>query len=396
MQSLRALLDAPTAREWPASPVPISLVITDLDVGGAEKAMTALATRLDRSRWRPSVIALAGEGALADPLREAGIPVVCLGVDRRRPVRAVIRLARTLREQRPALVQSFLFHANFAARMAAPLAGRPPVVGGLRVAEREKRWHLALDRLTQSRSVGAVCVSEAVRQFSIREGKIAADRLVAIPNGIDPAPYDRAEPANLGFEDAARVLLFVGRITAQKGVGLLLDAFAKIVDNRPDWRLVIAGEGPDRPALQGRSESDPSLRDRVSWLGRRNDVPSLLKRAGVLVLPSLWEGMPNVVLEAMAAGRPVLASDVEGVRDLVIPDGPEATGWIVRPADGPAWEEALRNVTNQCDRFETMGASGRKQIETAHGMASVVASYERTWAAILGLERVVIGRDDSP
>src|SRR5262245_27867054 len=181
-------------RPWPAESVPVSLVITDLDVGGAERALVALATGLDRRRWQPSVVALSAEGKLAEPLRAAGIAVECLGVDRRRPLTAVWRLARALRRQKPRLVQSFLFHANVAARLAGPIAGRPPVVGGLRVAEHSKRWHLQLDRLTTPLSLGSICVSQGVLEFSRDVGGIASERLTVIPNGIAPAPYDRAEP----------------------------------------------------------------------------------------------------------------------------------------------------------------------------------------------------------
>jgi hypothetical protein len=119
--------------------VPVALVITELDVGGAEKALVSLATGLDRRRWAPNVIALGPEAPLAAPIRAAGVAVECLGVNPSQPLGAVARLASALRRQGPDLVQSFLFHANVAARLAAPWAGGPWVIGGLRVAERRKR-----------------------------------------------------------------------------------------------------------------------------------------------------------------------------------------------------------------------------------------------------------------
>src|SRR5947209_7989435 len=114
MQPLARRLATAPRQPWPDHPVPITLVITDLDVGGAERALVALATGLDRRRWFPSVVCLDDEGELVAPLRDAGIETACLGVERSRPIEAVRRLARAFRRLRPELVQSFLFHANVA------------------------------------------------------------------------------------------------------------------------------------------------------------------------------------------------------------------------------------------------------------------------------------------
>jgi starch synthase (maltosyl-transferring) len=373
---------APALRR-PAAAVPIALVITDLDVGGAERALVALATGLDRARWAPAVVCLAGEGVLADPLRAAGIPTTCLNARRWRPARAVLGLAGALRRQRPALVQSFLFHANLAARLAAPLAGRPWVVGGLRVAEHEKRWHLRLDRLTQRLTAGSVCVSRGVERFSRGAGGLDGCRLAVIPNGIDPAPYDRARPADrasLGIPPDALLALVVGRLERQKGVSVLLDALAA---DGPDLRLAVVGDGPEASVLRARTEADERLRSRVHWLGRRDDVPALLATADLLVLPSLWEGMPNAVLEAMAARRAVVATAVEGSDELVIPG---ETGWLVPAGDAPALAAALREAVADRERLRAFGAAGRERVERRFSQAAVVRAYDRLWSRLLGFE----------
>jgi starch synthase (maltosyl-transferring) len=367
--------------------VPIALVITDLDVGGAERALVALATGLDRTRWAPAVAALGPEGELAAPLRAAGIPTTCLGTRRSRPVRAVLGLARALRRGRPALVQSFLFHANLAARLAAPLAGCPWVVGGLRVAEHEERWHLLLDRWTQRLSAGSVCVSCGVKRFSRAEGGLDRSRLVVIANGIDPAPFDRVQPcdrASLGVPDGAILALVVGRLERQKGMGFLLDALpAASIGEGPGLHLAVVGDGPEAPALRARTESDERLRPRVHWLGRRDDVPALLATADFLVLPSLWEGMPNVVLEAMAARRAVVATVVEGTEDLVVPG---ETGWLVPPAHAAALAAALCEAAADRERLRAFGAAGRRRVERRFSQEAVVRAYDYLWSRLLGLE----------
>ena len=169
--SHRLAITAKSAQAWPSRPVAIALVITDLDVGGAERALTMLATRLDPKRWRIGVFCLGGTGQLVEVIRQANIPCECLEANRRNPLQVIARLATRLRHFNPELVQSFMFHANLASRFAAPWARWPWVLAGLRVAERQKRWHLIVDRLTASLTTGSVCVSQGVLRFSQRVAK---------------------------------------------------------------------------------------------------------------------------------------------------------------------------------------------------------------------------------
>ncbi len=386
MRPLARLLATYPHAPWPDAPVRVTLAITDLDVGGAERALVALALGLDRRRWRPSVVSLSGEGALAGPLRADGIEVICLGVDPKRPTQAVGKLIGTLRTLKPKLIQSFLFHANVTVKLAAPMAGRPWVVGGLRVAERQRTWHLTLDRLTSRLSVGSVCVSEGVRRFSVREGRLDPARLVVIPNGVDLDRFDVAVPvdrASIGVPPGSVLALYVGRFDPQKGLDVLLDAASVVARSRPDWHLAMVGDGPLRSPLLDQAARLPDLDGRVHWLGRRDDVPGLLKAADLLILPSLWEGMPNVVLEAMAAGRAVVATEVEGTEDLVVPD---RTGWLVPPGQAFPLAEALIQAATDPTRRHQFGQNGRGRVEAEFTPGQVVAAYERLWAGVLGLD----------
>ena len=304
-------------------------MITDLNVGGAERALVSLAVHVDRNRWQPAVFCLDKPGPLVDVLHQANVPCECLNVHHRNPIHAVSRLARGLRRFKPLLVQSFMFHANLAARLAAVWAGLPWVIGGLRVAERQKSWHLILDRLTAGLSTGSVCVSQGVLRFSLEIARLNPARLTVIPNGIDIAPFATASsvPRNaLGVPDDAHLALCVGRLDRQKGLPDLLQAAECLILKRPDWHLALAGDGPCRDWLLEQIANRPVLSKNVHWLGHRDDIPNVLKSADVLVQSSLWEGMPNSVLEAMAAGLAVVSTSVEGAEDLVVPG---QTGWLV-------------------------------------------------------------------
>jgi starch synthase (maltosyl-transferring) len=386
VQDLTSRLAEGPRRPWPDTPVPVALVITDLNVGGAERMLVALATHLDRRRWRPAVICLDHPGPLAGVLCNAGVEVDCLGASPRRPLQALRRLTRSFRRHAPRLVQSFLFHANVAARLAAPWAGAPWVLGGLRVAEHQKRWHRVLDRLTARLAAGSVCVSRGVERFSRDVVGLPAERLTVIPNGVDPATFDPVEPvprAGLGVPPGADVVLSIGRLDAQKGVADLLDAAEWVIARRPEWHLVLVGDGPERPWLLARLAARPALAERVHWLGRRDDVPALLAAADLLVLASHWEGMPNVVLEAMAARRPVVATAVEGSEDLVTPG---QSGWLVTPRDPAALGQALLEAALDPDRRYRYGAAGRARVEAEFAVEGMVTAYERLWGGLLGLE----------
>jgi len=282
-----------------------------------------------------------------------------------------------------------LFHANLATRLAAPWAGQPWVVGGLRVAEHRQRWHRTLDRLTAFLSAGSVCVSQGVLQFSLGVGGLDPRRLTVIPNGIDPEPFDRASAlprGALGIPEQAHLALAVGRLDVQKGLADLLAAAERVIARCPSWHLALAGDGPCRAWLLEQINGRPSLGGRIHWLGRRDDIPGLLKAADVLVLASLWEGMPNVVLEAMAASRPVVATAVEGTEELVIPG---QTGWLVPPRDPEALSTALLAAAHAPDLCRTFGHESRARIEQEFSLERTVAAYERLWYGLLGYQSLL-------
>lgn len=371
---------------WPLEPVGVALVITDLDVGGAERALAMLATGLDPRRWRVGVFCLGRPGQLVELIRQAGIPCECLDVGRRNPVQAITRVAVRLRQFNPQLVQSFMFHANLAARLAAPWAHWPWVVSGLRVAERQKQWHLILDRVTASLATGSVCVSQGVLRFSRQVAGLSASRLTVIPNGIDPRPFDRAVAlprAEIGIPADAHLALYVGRLDPQKGLPSLLNAAKRMSSHRPDWFLSLAGDGPSRSWLLEEIAKEPRLQEKVRWLGPRDDIPRLLKTANVLVHASFWEGMPNAVLEAMAAGRAVIGTAVEGTEDLVVPG---QTGWLVPPDDPEALYRALIEAAESPRRCDEFGRNARLRVEQEFSLAKTIEAYEHLWAGILGLE----------
>jgi glycosyltransferase involved in cell wall biosynthesis len=369
----------------------VALCITDLEVGGAERCLVELAVRLDRRRFEPVVYCLGPPPeepvSCLGALEAAGIEVHCLGARRKRQIVGVVRRLRRLWiGQRPEIVQSFLFHANLVARLAARRAGVSWVLSGIRVAERRRRWPLWADRLTERLVDRHVCVSESVARFSETQGRLTPEKLVVIPNGIDVDRYPARRaadpgqyPAPLGIAPGRDVVSYVGRLEAQqKGLRWLLETAPAWLGRLGNCDLLLVGKGPERAALE-RLAAAAGVADRVHFAGWRDDVPEILARSRLLVLPSAWEGMPNVVLEAMAARLPVVASDVEGVRELL---GPGAEAQTVHHGDSESWVEKVVGFISDVELAEKTGLENRRRVEEHFTLAGMVAAYEGLWESL--------------
>lgn len=317
-----------------------------------------------------------------EDLETEGVPTVSLNATSRFDLAVVGRLARELVKFHPDILQTWLFHANVAGRFAGRRAKVPHILSGIRVAERRARWPLWLDRWT-SRSVAAhVCVSEAVAEFSVRVAGLPAGRVRVIPNGVDAAKYASAPPTDLcslGIPTGARVLLSVGRLDEQKGLRFLLESIPVLAAEHDDVHWLLAGKGPLEGWLLQRIQ-ELGLADRIHLAGFRTDVASLMRASTALVLPSLWEGMPNVVLEALSAGLPVVATRVEGVEDLVTPG---VTGWLVPAGDAGALGRAQAEVLGAHERLAEMGRKGQELVVREYTWERMISRYDALYREIL-------------
>jgi starch synthase (maltosyl-transferring) len=359
-------------------PTRIAFCITDLDVGGAERMLVELVTRLDRHLWEPRVYCLSVPGKLVERLNETNIPVVCFGVQSVRQIGVVWKLARELRSFRPDLIQCFLFHANLIGRLAAFLAGVRRVVCGIRVAERRSRIRLWLDKLTQAFVDHNVCVSRAVADFSTGAGKLNARKVSVIPNAVDSKMFASVEPINrltLGIATDVPVAIFVGRLDPQKAPFILLDAFKRLFARHPNWHLLIVGHGVLLGSLQ-QWVAENDLGQCIHLLGWRPDVPQLLKTADCLVLPSLWEGMPNIVLEAMAAGLPVVVTQVEGTAELILSG---ETGLLVKPGSVESVERAVETILCDPQLSKRLADNAQQLVNKRFTFEAMVAAYDQLY-----------------
>jgi len=361
----------------------IAFCITELDRGGAERALIQLVLGLDRTRWQPRVYCLGPPGEYAEVLTRENVPVVCYGARGLASLPRVLwRLWRDFRRFQPVLLQTFLFHANLVGRIAAWLAGIPIVVSGIRVAERRTKWHGRLDRWTTGFVTQTVCVSAGVAEFSIHETRLSPARLSVIPNGVDLESFAQAPSADLspwGIATGSPVVLTVARLEPQKGIGDLLQAVPAILELVPECQFLIVGEGPDRARLEAQARA-LGIASSVHFAGLRTDVPGLLKAATLFVLPSHWEGMPNALLEAMASPLPVVATDVEGSREVVLH---EHNGLRIRPGKPAEISAALLRLLQDHTLARRLAAEAQQTVSKRFTTQSMVASYDQLYGSLL-------------
>ena len=354
--------------------------IDNLRHGGAQKVLRAVLARLDREAVEPAIWCLGGTSDIERWYTELDVEVIRYPLWQMRCGIGPIRMLFGMLRRRPVLVQTFLFHADVLGRALSRLAGVPVVVSSVRATNvRKKGWQFLLDRMTAGLADRIIAVSSATRDFAVAHEGARPEKTVVIPNGIDAEAFEpgrerEAVRAELGYGEEEFVVGTIGRLTEQKGHVHLLEAVARLVKSRPEVRAFIVGYGPLESALQMRIEA-LGLGERVRLLGYRTDVARLLAAMDVFALPSLWEGMSNALLEAMAMALPVVATRVDGNVDLV-KNG--ETGILVDRGDEVALADAIATFADDPVRARKMGRAGRERVEREF-------SLDRTTEAYLGL-----------
>jgi glycosyltransferase involved in cell wall biosynthesis len=355
----------------------VLLLVTLAETGGAQTYVASLLPALVE-RYDVTVAAW-GPGPLVDAARTAGADYVPLRHVRRRldPVHDVlglVELVRLCRRLRPHVVHANSSKAGILGRLAA-FAARVPVriftAHGWAFNAHEgaaRAVYLWADRLVRPLTTAVVCVAENERAAGVAARVCTARQAVVIRNAVDVAAA-RLAP---GVGDPPQ-LLAVGRLKAPKD----FVTFARAVRLLPpgSFRAAIAGDGPDRAAVEA------ELAGAAELLGERSDVPELLAAADVFVLPSRSEGLPLSVIEAMAAGLPVVASRVGGVPELVA--GGE-TGMLVPPGDPEALAAALRALLDDAERRRALGAAGRRRAEAHFDLPAFRAAHVELYERLLG------------
>lgn len=362
-------------------------LIDCLFIGGGEMQMVDLLRRIDREKFRPLVGCLRKQGQLVPVLDQAGIPVVEFPVRGKlfypRSIREILRLARFMRREKVKIVQTQDLYSHLVAVPAALIARVPVVITNrLDLGHTMKRWHRGALKALSFGITRVMANSEGVRTMLIEAEKIDPAKIELIYNGVNldqfPSPF--REKADLPLAPGDRPIVVVANLWPVKGHEILLEAAVRVAATYPNAKFVLVGTGAARRAVLEERVRALSIEKQVVFLGPRQDVPRILPQMEISVLPSLAEGFSNAILESMAAGLPMVATDVGGNREAII-EG--ETGFLIPPRDPDALADRILRLLGDRALAQRMGRAGRARIETTFSLQRMVAETERFYERLL-------------
>lgn len=364
-------------------------VIDNLEFGGGERGFAQLAQALkDRYEIR---FACHPGGLLGARLHQFGVPIRSL--DFRRPVSLSrsIRLSAMIREEGVHLVHSMGARADFPARIAARLAGAPVMVStiamfveGYDVPALVRALYRAGDRLSERFCDGFIAVSDAIRKVLVEGHRIPEKKVVRIYNGVELEAFRPAGQngvrlrRELGLDPEVPVVGTIGRLVYQKAHDVFLQAASLVARAVPDAQFLIVGEGPLRSRLERLAE-ELGLRS-CRFAGFRADIPDILSIMDVFALSSVLEGLPRVLLEALAMARPVVATSIDGVIE-VAQHG--VTGLLVPPGKPAPLADAIILLLKDSALASRLGKAGRKLVEERFALSRTVEEVDRFYTTLL-------------
>lgn len=381
-------------------PVKVLHLIPTLSSGGAERQLVNLVRTTSSNKIDHIVCVINNADFFAGDIRDAGYKVIELKIDGKRPfIRAARSFRKVMAEERPDVIHSWLYNANISSRLAALTKRKIPVVTSLQSADYEPdgvkaaKWNprkvrvlKLLDQIT-ARLYGtyfAACSDFVSRSYQ-RDFGVDSKRIETIYNAVDVAALSAEKNAReklrdeFSLPDSAFVYLNVGRLDPQKNQRLVLNAFAKTSAEVAEAFLLIAGEGSLEAELR-RLARDLAIDDRVLFLGRRNDIGSLLELADVFVFPSLLEGLPVALAEAMYKSLPCIASRIE-VFDEVIED--RQTGLLVNPSSADELKDAMIKLYRDPSLRKRLGENAYSTASSKFNAALTARQWENLYLRML-------------
>jgi len=385
-------------------PIRIARVIARLNIGGPAQHTILLTAGLDRNRFATTLITgVVGqaEGDFTETARARGVnPIVIPELGRSiRPARdlaALVKLVSLFRRLRPDIVHTHTAKAGTLGRLAARIAGVPVkihtfhghVLDGY-FSPAVTRVFVGMERMLARVTDRLVTVSPRLRTELLAMGIGRPEQVEVIPLGLDLERFRRACPGvpalrpSLGLGSGVRLLAIVGRLAPIKDHPTLFQAMAILQTSNPPVHLAVVGDGEERARLEtlaGRL----GLGQRIHFLGWRTDLETILKEVDVVICASKNEGTPVALIEAMAAGVPVLSTDVGGVADLVAHG---ETGWLVRPGDPPSLAEAIRRLLGDEALRARLAAAGRTVVLERHGVEGLIRRVEMLYATLMAAKQ---------
>jgi glycosyltransferase involved in cell wall biosynthesis len=338
-------------------------IITWLPRGGIERRLVAVLPQLNKPPFHVSLVCIRERGPLADELEQAGVPVSVVPLRSRLDPRGLWTLARWMRDQQIELVHSHMYRSNIPATIAARLAGVRHILCQVHNIDTwESCRQRMMDRWLMRWRTAMLAVSEGVKRNIVSNLRCPPERVCVLYNGIDIQQYGSSRPEpelrhGLGIPEGHRLVVMLARLVEQKNHTRFLQALESIHSELPPTSVLFVGEGKLLGALE-REVEERRLSDIVSFAGHRNDIPQILALSDLSAVTSDREGFSNAILESLAAGVPVVATDVGGNSEAIV-DG--KCGLLVEPDDLAGLARALKTVLTDDALRKRMSEDARQR-----------------------------------
>jgi glycosyltransferase involved in cell wall biosynthesis len=378
----------------PHGPLPIAFFITSIDLGGAQRQLLYLGQHLSRNEFRPTMIPwFIGDKFYEPQYRAKGLALDFIRKTGGLHSLAVLRLYGKLRKTRPLILHNWLFMANMVGSVAGTLAGVPYIISSVRnmnvwkTTWYRKWWYRFADRLCARMNRKVIGNSQAVSEDTARWLGLPADRILTVANGIDPAsvPFlterELDEKKSLvGLHPGMRLVSIFGRLAIEKDHVTFFRAFKRVSERVPEAHALVVGSGELEEELVSHCLEN-GLGDKVTFLGSRPDVHAWMQMSDCVVQTSIIEGMPNVLMEALLLGRPVVATDAGGTREIILHG---KTGMLVPVGDVDSVAAAVEQILRDGRLARTLGENGRQHIKDSFGVTRMVESLQDIYRRAAG------------
>ncbi|MFQ5601719.1 MAG: glycosyltransferase [bacterium] len=365
----------------PKSKINVLQLVEGLNLGGAETKLLELVAHMDRSRFNTVFCSLGMGERIKEKVDALDVKYVGLQRRRRFDPKLVWDVAKIVRQEKIDVVMTTLFYADVVGALARIISPTKAVFSWETISAPE--W-LLKHRLLAYKFAMRFCdkvisVSEATAKWLVEKRGVAREKVLVIPYGVNLEVYKQGKnlalKRQLGIAPETFVVGTVARLHPQKGHEYLIEAAKKIVERHANVKFVFVGDGEMRKKLEARIET-AGLENNFLLLGFRDDVTDLLRVFDIFVLPSLYEGLPNVILEAMATGLPVVATAVDGSVELVN-DG--ETGFLVPPREPQALIAKINTLIQNPQRVLDFGMQGRNRVESIYSLEKQVEHFQQLY-----------------
>lgn len=366
----------------------ILLVIDNIEFGGGERGFLQVARGL-KNRFEFFVAAMPG-GAFHQEIEELGIPFVPMDVSRRISLKPIRQIRNFVKANEVDIVHSQGARADFFARLAGRIANVPHILStiqmpieGFDVGILRKKIYLFLDRLSGRFVERFIVVSEALQRLLIQDRGVPVQRVVKIYNGIEANLYQPlAKHTDLrnewGIPATIPLIGAVGRLVWQKGFEFFMKAIPEILQSSPEAKFLIVGDGPLRAQLEKLAQS-LNIYDSIIFTGFRSDIRQILSTIDVLMVPSLLEGLPMIILEGMAMAKPIVATNIDGITEQI---SHEREGILVPARKPEALAGAVLKIIESDELATALGRAARKKVETSFSVEHMVRETEKVYLSL--------------